>query len=41
MEMNCGVAFDQDGGDKDPGKFETCNKIAATYWYWVHREGRY
>ena len=41
MEMNCGVAFDQDGGDKDRKKFETCYKIAATYHYWVSRKGHY
>ena len=41
MEMNCGFAFDQDGADKDRKKFETCWKIAATYWYWVQRKGHY
>ena len=41
MEMNCGVAFDQDSGHKDRDKFETCRKIAATYWYWVDKKGRY
>jgi hypothetical protein len=41
MEMNGGVAFGQDGTDKDGDKFETCNKIAATYWYWVQKKGRY
>ena len=41
MEMNCGVAFDQDGGHKDRDKFKTCYKIAATYWYWVQKKGKY
>jgi hypothetical protein len=41
MEMNCGVAFDQHGGDKDRDKFETCYKIAAGYYGWVARKGRY
>lgn len=41
MQINCGFAFDQDGGDKDRKKFETCYKIAATYHYWVQRKGQY
>jgi hypothetical protein len=41
MEMNCGVAFDQDGGDKDRKKFETCYRMAAGYYGWVNRKGHY
>ena len=41
MQLNCGFAFDQDGGDKDRKKLETCWKIAATYHYWVQRKGHY
>jgi len=41
MEMNCGVAFDQDGSHKDRDTFETCYKLAATYWYRVERKGNY
>jgi hypothetical protein len=29
MEMNCGVAFDQDAVNKDRKKFETCLRMAA------------
>ena len=41
MEMNCGVAFDQDGGDKDRKKFETCYRMAAGYYGWVNQKGKY
>jgi len=41
METNCGFAFDQDGGAKDPKKFRTCLKIAAVYYGWVQRKGHY
>jgi hypothetical protein len=41
MEMNCGVAFDQDGGDKDRKKFETCYRMAAGYYGWVKKKGQY
>jgi hypothetical protein len=41
MEMNCDVAFNQDGTSKDRHKFETCWKIAATYHYWVQKKGNY
>ena len=41
MEMNCGVAFDQDGGDKDRDKFQTCNRMAAGYYGWVKKKGNY
>ncbi|MCA1841907.1 MAG: hypothetical protein LC792_01700 [Actinobacteria bacterium] len=41
MEMNCGVAFDQDGADKDGGKFKTCRKMAAAYYGWVKKKGNY
>lgn len=41
IEMNCGVAFDQDGGDKDRDKFETCNRMAAGYYGWVKKMGNY
>lgn len=41
LQINCGFAFDQDGGHKDRDKFETCWKIAATYHHWVQRKGDY
>ena len=41
MEMNCGVAFDQDGSGKDGGKFITCLRMAAAYYGWVHKKGAY
>src|SRR5688572_22948053 len=39
MEINCGFAFDQDGGDKDRKRFETCYRMAAGYYEWVRRTG--
>ena len=41
MEINCGFAFDQDGGNKDRQKFETCYRMAAAYYGWVKRKGHY
>ena len=41
MEMNCGVAFDRDGGNKDRKKFETCYRMAAGYYGWVKKKGNY
>ena len=41
MEVNCGFAFDQAGGDKDRKKLHTCYKMAAAYYGWVKRKGNY
>jgi len=41
MEMNCGVAFDQDGTAKDEDKFTTCLRMAAGYYGWVKKKGNY